>query len=158
MATAEEPTPAVVDVDAQHTAVIRGLVPAQEIAAFFDRVFTTLPGAIAADGAGIAGPAFALYRSFGPEGADIDAGFPVTAPIEGEGDVIASETPAGRVARVVHAGAYDDLGGSWERLRGWITDQGLTPASTFWEVYVTQPTPDMDPAELRTELNWLLAP
>jgi effector-binding domain-containing protein len=23
----------------------------------------------------------------------------------------------------------------------------------FWEVYLTQPSPDVDPAELRTELN-----
>lgn len=27
-----------------------------------------------------------------------------------------------------------------------------------WEVYVTEPSPDMDPADLRTELNWPVAP
>lgn len=26
----------------------------------------------------------------------------------------------------------------------------------LWEVYLTEPSPDMDPADLRTELNWLL--
>ena len=30
-------------------------------------------------------------------------------------------------------------------------------ATRFPQFYLTQPTPDMDPAELRTELNWLLA-
>jgi effector-binding domain-containing protein len=26
----------------------------------------------------------------------------------------------------------------------------------MWEVYLTEPSPDMDPAELRTELFWPL--
>jgi effector-binding domain-containing protein len=42
-------------------------------------------------------------------------------------------------------------------LRGWIEAQGLRAGETFWEVYLTQPTPDMDPGELRTELNWPVA-
>jgi hypothetical protein len=24
----------------------------------------------------------------------------------------------------------------------------------MWEVYLTEPSPEMDPADLRTELNW----
>jgi hypothetical protein len=33
----------------------------------------------------------------------------------------------------------------------------MTPAGVFWEVYLTVPSPGMDPAGLRTELDLLLA-
>ncbi len=35
-----------------------------------------------------------------------------------------------------------------------IADQGLTPGADLWEVYVTESSPDMDPADLRTEPFW----
>ena len=55
---------------------------------------------------------------------------------------------------MVHAGSFDGLSEAWQRLGAWIGGQGLTPANDYWEVYVTEPSPDMDPADLRTELNW----
>jgi effector-binding domain-containing protein len=58
------------------------------------------------------------------------------------------------VARLVHAGGYDQLGEAWGRLGAWIAGQGLTPGADLWEVYVTGPSPDTDPADLRTELFW----
>jgi len=64
--------------------------------------------------------------------------------------------PAGRVARLVHVGGYDGLGESWGRLGAWIAEQNLAPGTVIWEVYVTEPNPDMDPADLRTELYWTL--
>jgi effector-binding domain-containing protein len=60
------------------------------------------------------------------------------------------------VARLVHQGGYDQLGAAWDRLRSWIDGQGLTPGRELWEVYVTEPSPDIDPATLRTELNWTI--
>jgi len=62
--------------------------------------------------------------------------------------------PAGRVARLVHQGGYDQLGASWGRLRSWIDAHGVNPGRDLWEVYVTEPSPHIDPAALRTELNW----
>ena len=35
---------------------------------------------------------------------------------------------------------------------GAIGGMGRAPGSPFWEVYVTEPSPDMDPATLRTDL------
>jgi len=46
------------------------------------------------------------------------------------------------------------LGSSWQQLERWIRAQGLEPANSFWEVYATEPTAEMDPADLRTELIW----
>ena len=63
---------------------------------------------------------------------------------------------AGGSPRLVHEGSFDELGSSWGRLGQWIAAAGLTPGEDMWEVYVTEPSPDMDPADLRTELNWTI--
>jgi effector-binding domain-containing protein len=75
-----------------------------------------------------------------------------------DGEVRAGTLPGGRIARLVHVGGFDRLGDSWAALGAWIGAQGFTPSRDLWEVYVTEPSPDMDPAELRTELLWRLEP
>lgn len=136
------------------TAVIRGVVPMAEIADFFDRSFSELATVLGGQGIAPTGPAFARYAGPPGETVDLEVGFPVQGPVAPEGRVQPSSLPAGRVARLVHAGAYDRLGESWGRLGAWIGEQGLTPGGDLWEVYVTEPNPDMDPADLRTELFW----
>ena len=39
---------------------------------------------------------------------------------------------------------------------GGIVAADKAPAFPFWEVYVTEPSPDMDPATLRTDLVTLV--
>jgi effector-binding domain-containing protein len=117
-----------------------------------------LAGVLSAQGgADITGPAFALYHGQPGETADLEVGFPTAEAVRPDGDVEAGALPAGRVARLVHAGGYDELGASWQRLGAWIVERGHRPGPVMWEVYVTEPSPDMDPADLRTELVWPLA-
>ena len=147
-------TPELVTLEPTTAAVVRGTIAAEEITDFFDRSFSVLGQAIAAQGLAPIGPAFGLYRGMPDETIDVAVGFPTDGPIEPDGSVEPGELPGGRVARVVYAGGFDGLGDAWQRLGGWIAQQGLTPSETYWEVYVTEPNPEMDPADLRTELNW----
>ena len=94
--------------------------------------------------------------------ADLEIGFPLAEPLpdgvggeaEGSGGmrVVASELPAGQVAATSHLGSYDGLGEAWQEFMGEIGSLGRAPASPFWESYVTEPSPDIDPATLRTDL------
>ena len=147
-------TPELVTVQPTTTAVVRGTVSAEEITDFFDRSFSVLGEAIAAQGVSPTGPAFGFYRGMPDETIDVAVGFPTDRKIEPDGSAEPGELPGGRVARVVYAGGFDGLGDAWQRLGAWIAEQGLTPTEDYWEVYVTEPSPDMDPADLRTELNW----
>lgn len=149
--------PEIVTVEQVTTAVVRDVVPAAELAGFFDRAFSTLPAACARQGVNLMGAALALYLAPPGEAFDLEVGFPTDRPVLAEGEVVPGSLPAGRVARSVHHGSYEELSSSWEALGRWIGEQGLTPGDRFWEVYLTQPSPEMDPADLRTELNWLLA-
>ena len=150
--------PQLIDVDAATTAVIKGVVPLDQLVPFFDRAFSTLASVIAAQGITMTGPAFARYYGPPTDTADLEVGFPTSAAVQPRDGVESGALPGGRVARLVHAGGFDTLGASWERLGGWIAAQGLTAGTDLWEVYVTEPSPDMDPADLRTELNWLVSP
>ena len=148
--------PEVVTTEPQVTAVIAGVIPAAEIRSFYDSAFSTIPGVLASQGVSIVGAPFGRYN--GPPGAtfDLEVGFPVDAEVKPEADVRASTLPGGKVARLVHAGGFEGLGDSWGRLGTWIGEQDLIPSRVFWEVYLTEPTPDTDPADLRTELDWLV--
>lgn len=138
------------------TAVIHGVVPMAEMADFFDRSFSELATVLDRQGIEPIGPAFARYAGPPGETADVEVGLPVGDSVAPDGQVRPGALPAGTVARLVHSGGYDQLGDAWGRLGAWIVEQGLTAGADLWEVYVTEPNPVMDPANLRTELFWTL--
>lgn len=145
--------PAVVSLDPEMTATIRDVVAIVDLPAFFDRAFSTLAEVISDQGISITGPAFSLYHTHPTDTADLEVGFPTDRKIDPADGAQPGSLPGGRVARVVHAGSYDELAAAWDRLGDWISEHGLRFRMPFWEVYLTEPSPDMNPADLRTELN-----
>ena len=99
-------------------------------------------------------PAFGLYHGSPGETADLEVGFVMDRAVRPAARVVVGSLPGGRVARLTHCGSFDGLGSSWERLHSWIRARGLSAGEDRWETYITQPSPDMDPRDLRTELNW----
>ncbi|MTD57842.1 GyrI-like domain-containing protein [Amycolatopsis pithecellobii] len=146
--------PELVELAPVTTAVVRGVVRPAGLRNFFDTAFGALAHTLAAQGIEVRGPAFGLFRGIPGDTLDLEVGFTTAGEVRPEADVVAATLPGGPVARLVHAGSFDGLGTSWERLRDWIAAQGLTPGAERWECYVTRPTPDLDPHDLRTELNW----
>ena len=146
--------PELVDAGPVTTAVVRAVVPVAGLTGFFDSSFRELVTTTTEQGVALLGPAFALYRGPFGETVDLEVGFPVDRVVRAQGNVLASELPGGRLARMTHAGAFDGLGEAWARLADWVREQGFAPGAQRWESYVTQPSPDMDPRDLRTELFW----
>lgn len=142
--------------DAQTTAVVRGRITMDAMAAFYDSSFGQVAEVLAAQGVTPTGGAFGYYLSVPTNQVELEVGFTTATPVTPQGEVSPSELPAGTVARATHAGAYDGLAGSWGALMTWVHEQGRTPAGPMWEVYVTEPTPDTDPDTLRTDLYVLL--
>lgn len=154
--TSTSASPEIVAVEEMTTAVVREVIPFEDMAPFFDRAFDTLARAVQEQRVAVIGPSFARYFSEPAATVDLEAGFATDRALEPDGTASAGSLPAGRVARLLHTGSYDGIGSSWQRLQTWIAEQGMTPGPTLWEVYLVEPTPDMDPADLRTELNWAL--
>ena len=136
------------------TAVVRAVVPVAGLTGFFDSSFRELVTTTSGQGAALLGPAFALYRGPLVGTVDLEVGFPVDRTVRAEGTVVASELPGGRLATVTHHGSFDGLAGAWARLAEWLREQGHIPGAQRWEVYVTRPSPEMDPRDLRTDLFW----
>ncbi|AXX33499.1 GyrI-like domain-containing protein [Actinosynnema pretiosum subsp. pretiosum] len=153
--------PELVELTPTTTAVVRGVIGFAEVRDFFDTSFQQLGRVLAEQGVTPVGAAFGLYRDASPHGREgvlaLEVGFPVGSGIEAEGDVVPGKVPGGRVARLTHVGAFDELEESWKRLAAWMGGRGVSPSTTRWEVYTTEPSPEMDPAELRTELHWAVA-
>ncbi|MER6011860.1 GyrI-like domain-containing protein [Streptomyces bluensis] len=146
--------PALVHLDPATTAVVRGVVPIAGLRDFFDASFGALARTIEAQRITVLSPAFGLYHGSPGETLDLEVGFVTDRAVRPEAGVVVGSLPGGRVARLTHYGSFDGLGLSWERLRSWTGARGLSAGEDRWETYVTQPSPDMDPHELRTELNW----
>ncbi|WP_328868873.1 GyrI-like domain-containing protein [Streptomyces sp. NBC_00287] len=145
------------NLDPATTAVVRGVVPMAELRNFFDASFSALTRIIDQQGITLLSPAFGLYHGSPGETLDLEVGFVTDRAVRPEAGVVVGSLPGGRVARLTHRGSFDGLGSSWERLHSWMRAQGLPAGEDRWEFYVTRPSPDMDPRELRTELNWPVA-
>ena len=52
----------------------------------------------------------------------------------------------------MHVGPYDTLHQTYSDMQAWIVSQGRRPSSFMWEVYLTDPQMDPDPAKWRTEI------
>ncbi|MFJ4783795.1 GyrI-like domain-containing protein [Streptomyces sp. NPDC088794] len=149
--------PELAHLDPVATAVVRGVVSTAGLRDFFDASFSTLARTIGAQGITVLSPAFGLYHGSPGETLDLEVGFVTDRAVQPEDGVVVGSLPGGRIARLTHFGSFDGLGSSWERLHSWMRAQDLPAGEDRWETYVTQPSPDMDPRDLRTELNWAVA-
>lgn len=142
------------NLDPVTTAVVRGVVPVIDLRNFFDASFGVLARAIETQRLTTLSPAFGLYHGLPGETLDLEVGFVTDRMVRPEAGAVVGSLPGGQVARLTHFGSFDGLGASWERLGSWIQARGLSTGEDRWETYVTQPSPSMDPRDLRTELNW----
>lgn len=136
--------------------------PLARIRSLFDDTFGALFPALGANGLRPMGAPFSLYHRMPTDTVDIEVGIPVdhplTHPVTSDGVTLTpSVLPAGRIAIVSYYGAYDGLGEAWGRFMGEIAAAGHQPDFPFWEVYLTEPVPGVDPASLRTDLVTRLA-
>ena len=127
-----------VELTEQHTAIVRDRVPHDGIADFLGRAFGSVMGAVAAGGRQVVGPPFARYRPVPDVGCEIEAGFPVDAPVEGPG-VEAGRLPGGPAAQVIHRGSCDSVATTWHRAEAWMAQRGHTATEAPWESYLDGP-------------------
>jgi len=107
-----------------------------------------------AKGIAFAGPPTVRYPCFGPGLVTLEAGLPVVAPAEGEGEIELGSLVGGAVATTVHKGPYDGLGAAHEAIQAWLVENGEAPGGAPWEVYLTDPGEVPNPNDWLTELNW----
>ncbi len=141
----------------QDTAVEFATLSVPEIGPWLQKALGEVATYLERKGAGPAGMPFARYQRRSDGRFEVEAGFPASTPTSGEGDVEPSDLPAGPVAVIVHVGPYDATEPTYAALLDWIQQQGLEPSGDAWEVYLSDPKVDPDPASWRTEIVQPLA-
>ena len=107
---------------------------------------------------------YGRYYAWGDETADFEIGIVVDRPVDAvpplrevpNGEIGASELPAGPTAVGTNWGSYEGLPVTYQRLIDWIHEQGRESAIGPWESYVADPMTVADQADVRTEVNYPL--
>jgi AraC-like DNA-binding protein/effector-binding domain-containing protein len=105
-------------------------------------------------GATLTGQPFTRYLEWGPGLISIEAGLPIAARVEGEGDVLAELLPGGRTAVTTHRGPYGQLVDAHAAVQQWIEEHGFRATGSPWEIYVTDPADEPNPKNWRTDVFW----
>lgn len=140
--------------DSQPTAGVRERVPMDQLTEFFGRAFQQTAALLEAQGVALAGPPFGKYYGMPTDVVDVEAGFPVTSPIEAAGAVISGSLPGGRVVEAIHVGPYDTMESTYGEVQEYLAQSGLTPGAVMWESYLSDPDAEPDPATWRTQICW----
>lgn len=159
--------PAIVERAEQPYVSIAKTVTMQTIAEIADRI-PEIFGWLGAQGVEPAGAPFFRYNVIDMERElQMEAGFPVSVALEGEGDIQAGVLPAGRYATVTHVGHPGGLIGVTAGLLSWANEQGLrwdmaeSDRGERWgcrlEFYKTNPAVEPDMNKWETELAFRLA-
>jgi effector-binding domain-containing protein len=84
---------------------------------------------------------------------DAQFGVEVHEVVQPQGDMVLSETPAGRVVSTVHWGDYAGLPNAHMALHAWCDANGRERAGPNWEIYGDWSD---DPTKVRTDVFYLL--
>jgi effector-binding domain-containing protein len=158
--------PRVIELTPRPSVAVRVQKPFEDLdlGGLFDLHLPNVADRLADLGGTPAGPPYGRYHEYGPQQADVEIGIPVIEPVANlrplaecePGEIGNSELPGGRAAVTVHAGGYDSLAATYDRLRDWIAAEGLEDAPGPWESYITDPSEVSDSSQLRTEVVWPL--
>jgi effector-binding domain-containing protein len=141
----------VTDVVTRPTAVIAAATTWQAFATVWPVLLGEVWACLRAGGVDRGCPNVMLYRDDLPH---VEIGVELRQPCPLTGRVVASTLPAGEVAMTVHRGPYAGLAEAHRDIVDWCATRGRRLAGPRWEIY--GPHRD-DPAELSTEVYWLLA-
>jgi len=139
-----------------------------EISTTVDKLFPEIFQWMGARGIEWAGVPFIRYTAADPNWVlDMEIGVPVAAAQTGDDRVQPGIFPAGRYAKLIHTGPYDDMKQAHQALLEWGEKQGIqwavtkSEAGEQWkgrtEFYPTNPMAEPDQSKWITEILYLIA-
>jgi len=105
-------------------------------------------------------PAFICHESSGEEAmkadadgsAHLEAVLPVSGDIPDDPDIRVYQLPGGKMARIVHKGPYEKVGGTYAVLFRWLDVNGKDMTGPLRELYLNDPA-EVPPDEILTEIH-----
>jgi len=141
------------DLPARSVASVRVSTAPNRMGATFMEVLPEVLAYLRKEGIEPVGPSFGIFHSFGDQ-VDMEAGFPVSDSVSGEGRVVGRTLDSATFAVTWHHGSYRSIGEAHRAIEGWIGDNGRRVAGPPWEVYWTGPDSGKDTSEYVTEVGY----
>ena len=140
------------ELDEQDVAVVRGNVAWDVLESWLSGTFGTLAAHLQTVGVAIAGMPFARFRRRGQDGAEVEAGLPVSQVVDHKDEVEPDVLPGGVAATTWHRGPYHEIGPAYEAIEAWVARTGVVPVGAPWEVYHSDPEQEPDASTWLTEV------
>jgi effector-binding domain-containing protein len=102
----------------------------------------------------VAGPPYAIYHDYDQENCDMECGFPTGKREKGSENIKPSSVPGGKCVVAIHAGSYETIMLTYEKVQEYMHKEGLKPKKVMWERYLNDPATVKDPDQLITEIYW----
>ena len=104
------------------------------------------------------GPMIGVYynspEEVKPEELEWEVGFPVNAQVNVDEPLQKKVWEITSVVSAIHTGPYEETGKTITRMLEWMEAKGLIQAGPMLERYLTMPTPETKPEDLRSEI-WI---
>lgn len=139
------------NLEPQPTAVMRGEMPARELAGWLPECYRAVHEYLRGIGIEPSGPPFVRY-TFLRDSVAVEAGFPVEQEVAGDVRVEPSALPGGQAAVTTHFGRYEDLEAAYKAVLSWLEAHGYAAIGPHWEVNYTNPQTEPDPRAWRTDV------
>jgi effector-binding domain-containing protein len=124
----------------QPTLAIRTRTAVQDIPSVLGQTFGAIGAYLGKLGEPPACAPFVAYYNMDMQDLDIEIGFPVARSLPGEGNIEASEMPAGDYGACTHVGPFDKMEPTYKALTEFIAQQGRQPTGVAYEVYLSDPS------------------
>ena len=142
----------------QPALTVRGQAPPTELE---NKLAVDIPRLLAyalANRLEVAGPPFVRYLTRSDTRIEYEAGLPVLRPGEGTDVIAPTSLPAGPAVATVHTGPYQQLPAAHAALEAWRVQHRRIASGPGWDVFLTNPLQEPDPARWRTKVFLPLQP
>jgi effector-binding domain-containing protein len=124
------------------------------ISAQMGKMYSTLDAALKKAKVSIAGMPFCIYPEFSEESMKMICALPVAADAKTPAAYPVLKMDGGRAVKGIYRGDYNNLQAIHTEIQKYIRYKKLTESGAPWEVYVTDPMTEKDPAKWITEVYY----
>ena len=139
---------------AQQVLTIKAVASQDNLAGKLGELYGKITAEMKKNNLQFAGYPFAIYHKYDPAAIEFEAGIPVNKAGKSNGAVVARELKGGPVAMIAHYGPYEGTLNAHMFMDQWLTQNNKQVSGSPWEVYVTDPGMEKDPAKWLTEVYY----
>jgi len=133
---------------------IHHIGPFTEIEDVINQIFPVMQSQHISPGGAMIGVYYSDPQLVAPENMEWEIGFPCSAQASPLKPLEKKAWSFDQVASAIHTGPYEKTGETYIRIFEWMEANGYEQVGPVLEKYLNMPSPDINPAALRTEI-WI---